>query len=203
MKIRIMDRKDFTTTAWQGGETTELFIWPKGAVLADRDFKFRISSAVFTGTRSSFSDFSGYQRFILPLQGTLKLTHEGLYQRELAKNEAEYFDGSWSTLCENSLDCRDYNFIVRSDSTALLQILNQGASFECQGKTILTAYSVEPFTLDTEGDGKRSQSGDTLYVLETENGAKVTIAEATSPVILTVFNEPCNKKDGTDGPAPL
>ncbi len=80
---------------------------------SEKDFLWRISSATFTSTESNFSDFSGYQRYILPLEGKLRVYHEGLYSRELDKYEVEYFDGSWSTSSENTLDCRDYNFIVK------------------------------------------------------------------------------------------
>lgn len=82
MKEKIIKQEDFITSKWAGGETTQLHIYPEDAVFSDRDFLWRISSATFTSTESSFSDFNGYQRYILPLEGKLGLEHSGLYKRE-------------------------------------------------------------------------------------------------------------------------
>ncbi|HHZ00904.1 MAG TPA: HutD family protein, partial [Tissierellia bacterium] len=96
MKWKIIDKEDFIVTKWTGGETAQLFIYPEDAVFSEKKFLWRVSSATFTSTESRFSDFTGYQRYILPLKGKLSLYHEGLYNRELDKYEVEYFDGSWT-----------------------------------------------------------------------------------------------------------
>lgn len=73
LSFRRIRQSDFKTTQWSGGTTTELFIEPPGADFKERSFLYRISSATFTDTESDFSDFTGYQRFILPLAGGLRL----------------------------------------------------------------------------------------------------------------------------------
>lgn len=187
MKERIISQDEFKTTTWEGGETTELFIWPEGSRFADRDFLFRISSATFSGTQSDFSDFSGYQRYILPLLGELKLSHTGLYERALRSYEVEYFDGAWKTHSENSLDCRDFNFIYRSGRKALLQVVDAGSKYQSMGERILTAGSQESFGLIVTGGEEQRIPGGSLYLLETEREVSLTITEASTPVILTVF----------------
>ena len=47
---------DYITTRWSGGTTTQLAIAPEGAVYADRDFLWRLSSA---GVDDDYSKFSG------------------------------------------------------------------------------------------------------------------------------------------------
>ena len=93
MKVKILGPENFVETQWSGGKTRQLIIYPENSNLSKRDFEFRISSASFTGEESDFSDFTGYQRYILPLKGDLYLDHKGLYQRQLAPYEVEYFDG--------------------------------------------------------------------------------------------------------------
>jgi len=188
MKEKIIKKDDFITTKWDGGETTQLAIYPKDANFSDKDFLWRVSSATFTSTESKFSDFSGYQRYILPLEGKLSVSHQGLYKRELDKYEVEYFDGSWSTYSENTLDCRDYNFIVKSGNLAKMQILNKGEGYILKGSQVVTIFSMSDFVLNLHSqDEKRELDGFSLFVLETDDDEKIQITSADLPVIVTEF----------------
>ena len=188
MKERVIKTEDFKTTKWAGGETIQLAIYPEDAVFADRDFLWRISSATFTGTESTFSDFSGYQRYLLPLEGELSVSHKGHYSRKLEKYDVEYFDGSWETTSENSLDCRDYNFIVRSGRSSKLQVLHEGDEIRLKSNEIVTLFSAEDYEIELgiEG-GTRSIKGFNLYIMEIEHDTKLSITSASKPVILTEF----------------
>lgn len=188
MKEKIIKKEDFVTTKWAGGETTQLAIYPEDAIFSEKDFLWRVSSATFTSTESKFSDFSGYQRYILPLEGKLSVYHEGLYSRELNRYEVEYFDGSWSTFSRNTLDCRDYNFIVKSGSLAKLQILNADDEYIFKGSEIITVFSMNDFILNLcNHDIKRDINGFSLYILETDDEEKISIIKANSPIIITEF----------------
>lgn len=197
MKEKIITKEDFKTTKWAGGETTQLAIYPEDANFADRDFLWRISSATFTGTESTFSDFSGYQRYLLPLEGDLSVVHKGLYARELKKYEVEYFDGGWETSSKNSPDCRDYNFILRSGYPAKLQVLGQGDEYIMRPNSIVTLFSTEDFVVDfgTEKD-KREIDGFSLYILEMELETDIRVTSASEPVILTEFVEGNSSQNG-------
>lgn len=188
MKEKIIKKEDFITTKWAGGETTQLFIHPEDAIFSEKDFLWRISSATFTSTESEFSNFSGYQRYILPLEGSLNLYHKGLYDRKLDKYEVEYFDGLWNTFSKNTIDCRDYNFIVKNGSFAKMQILNEGDKYLFKGSKIITIFSMNDFILEINGfNKKRSIDGFSLFVLEIDNEVSVSISEANMPVIITEF----------------
>ncbi len=188
MKERIITKEEFTTTKWAGGETTQLTIYPEDAIFSERDFLWRISSATFTGTESKFSDFSGYQRYILPLEGTLSVAHKGLYSRELKKFEVEYFDGSWETSSENSSDCRDYNFIVKNGNLAKMQILNEGGNYLLKASEVVTLFSTHDFMIELAGGEKREIEGFSLLVLEIEQEEKIKIKSSGAPIILTEFS---------------
>jgi environmental stress-induced protein Ves len=188
VKEKIITKGDFKTTKWAGGETTQLAIYPEDANLADRDFLWRISSATFTGTESTFSDFSGYQRYLLPIEGELSVSHKGLYSRELKKYEVEYFDGGWETSSKNSLDCRDYNFIVKSGYPAKLQILGEGDRYNLKPFTMVTLFSTEDFEIELGMEGeKREIDGFSLYVLETSRMLDIRVTSASEPVRMTEF----------------
>ena len=45
MEWKLLTKEDYVTTTWSGGTTTQLAIAPEGAVYADRDFLWRLSSA--------------------------------------------------------------------------------------------------------------------------------------------------------------
>ncbi len=188
MKWKIIDKEDFIVTKWTGGETTQLFIYPEDAIFSEKNFLWRVSSATFTSTESKFSDFTGYQRYILPLKGELSLSHEGLYNRELDKYEVEYFDGIWTTFSKNSLDCRDYNFIVRNGNLAKMQILNGRCQYFLKGSEIVTIFSMDDFVISLENcDEKIDVSAFSLLILEMEDEEKISIISADSPLILTEF----------------
>ena len=188
MKEKVLKREDFVTTRWAGGETTQLSIYPEHSVFSNKDFLWRISSATFTAAESAFSDFTGYQRYILPLEGELTVQHKGLYGRALKKYDVEYFDGSWTTTSKNSLDCRDYNFIVKSGSLAKMQILNEGDEYILKGSEVATFFSIHDFSIELSNEGDiREVDGFSLYVLDTKDEERVKVLSSKSPIIMTEF----------------
>ncbi len=188
MKEKYVKEREFVTTKWAGGETTQLAIYPDNAVFSNKDFLWRISSATFTSTESTFSDFTGYQRYILPLEGELNLKHNGLYERILKKYDVEFFDGSWTTFSKNTLDCRDYNFIVKNGCLSKMQILSDGNEYLIKKSEIVTFFSRNRFTLELENCcEKRELEGFSLYIIETCGDEKIKISNATLPIIITEF----------------
>jgi environmental stress-induced protein Ves len=188
MKWKIIDKEDFIVTKWTGGETTQLFIYPEDAIFLEKDFLCRVSSATFTSTESKFSDFTGYQRYILPLEGELALSHEGLYNRKLDKYEVEYFDGTWTTFSKNSIDCRDYNFIVRNGNLAKMQILSRGCEYFLKESELVTIFSMDGFVISLEdSDEKIDVNAFSLLILVTGDKEKISIISADSPLILSEF----------------
>lgn len=186
MKEQYIKKEDFKTTDWEGGQTTELYIYPQGSSLENRDFDFRISSASFTGTESVFSDFTGYRRYITPLEGHLYLDHDKLYKRKLQPYEIESFRGFWKTRSQNSLDCIDYNYIVKEDARALIYILEPGSEFQLRPGLILTIFSLGDLDFFIDGQ-KRSLQGGDLFVVETEDEEVLRIDKAKDKIIATMY----------------
>jgi environmental stress-induced protein Ves len=104
------------TVSWANGTSTELFVYPPDGNFQTRDFIFRISTATVEAEETTFSDFSGLTRILLPLKGKLTLVHEGRYTKELQPFEQDQFDGSWSTRSKGQV--QDFNLIFNKQTSA-------------------------------------------------------------------------------------
>ena len=63
--VELLHKKDYKTTEWSGGLTTELSIAPEGSVYADRDFMWRLSSATVELEERDFTSLPDYDRIIM------------------------------------------------------------------------------------------------------------------------------------------
>lgn len=187
MKSKIISPDEFIENQWSGGTTTQLVIFPEGSSLANRDFDFRISSATFTSTSSDFSEFNSYQRYLLPLIGKLSVNHENLYSRKLDTYELEYFLGSWKTSSTNTLDCKDFNLIVKKGIQSNLSVLSEGMSYIPKKNGKLFLYSLGSFELAIATDNMQIinvPENSLLEIQEEDILNKSTLKFATNPVII-------------------
>ena len=123
----ILDEKNFKTTNWSGGKTTELFISPRDSSFADRNFDFRLSTATVEIETSDFTPFEGTQRHLMILSGEMHLEHEGHHSIQLKKGEQDRFFGDWQTRSTGT--CVDFNLMLRNGEGSLESIfLEKGES---------------------------------------------------------------------------
>lgn len=111
MEWKLLTQEDYLTTRWSGGTTTQLAIAPEGAVYADRDFLWRLSSAGVELEHSDFTPLPDYDRLISILRGELELKVGKGERFPLAPYELYSFDGgvpveSWGM-------CQDFNLMMR------------------------------------------------------------------------------------------
>ncbi len=111
MTIRIILKSMQKTANWSGGTTTELFIYPPDASYERREFLFRISTALCTQAESTFTNLPGTRRILMPLDGNLRLRHEGRPPVDLAPGMCDVFSGEETTCSYGS--CRDFNLMLR------------------------------------------------------------------------------------------
>lgn len=115
MRILHLTQKDYKTSAWSGGTTTELFIWPEGADYGKREFAFRISSATVELAESDFTPLAGVTRFITPLSGGFTLTHPDKPAVVMAPLDPPYcFSGEEATHCVGK--AVDFNLMCKGVS---------------------------------------------------------------------------------------
>lgn len=102
---------DYITSTWSGGTTTQLGIAPAGAVYADRDFLWRVSSATVDLEVSDFTPLPDYDRLISTVEGSIDVTHNGGEVISLSPYQVHSFDGGWQTRSVGR--CRDFNLMTR------------------------------------------------------------------------------------------
>ena len=114
--FRKLTPADYLTTAWSGGTTTQLAIFPETARYADRDFLWRISSATVDLEVSDFTPLPDYDRHIATLEGEITLTHNGGAPLTLVPGQVHSFSGGDETHCLDR--CRDFNLMLRKGRAA-------------------------------------------------------------------------------------
>lgn len=112
MNIRHLTARDFRASAWSGGTTTELFLYPQDGSYAARNFQLRISSATVELEESDFTELPGVERYITPLEGSFTLTHPGMEPVVLGPLAVPYrFSGEIPTHCVGK--ATDFNLMLK------------------------------------------------------------------------------------------
>lgn len=75
--VKLVHENGYVTSEWDGGKTTQMYLFPEECSYANRDFNFRISSATVETPKSKFSDLTGYTRILMPLSNTITLFQNG------------------------------------------------------------------------------------------------------------------------------
>ncbi|RXZ70540.1 hypothetical protein EPT53_03350 [Fusobacterium necrophorum] len=108
----IIKKNEWKSLEWSGGITNQLYIYPKTADYARRDFSARISIAeTKEAGRSQFTHLPGIDRFISNLEGNMQLEHEDHYTIDVHPYEIERFQGSWITFSTGKY--RDFNLMLQ------------------------------------------------------------------------------------------
>ena len=138
MKWKKITPREFVVSNWSGGKTTQIAIDPPQADYADRNFHFRLSSAIVEQENSEFTVLPDYDRIIAPIRGELSLYYNGS-ARPVVLHELECaaFDGAWNTRSRGRVV--DYNLMTRkgvcSGSTFALMVgVGQTASLSAGGR---------------------------------------------------------------------
>ncbi len=169
MTVTPLTARDYTTSRWSGGATTELLIWPRGAVYADRDFLCRVSSATVELEESTFTALPDYDRLIATLEGTITLLHDDGPALTLAPYEVHAFDGGSATLSFGR--CRDFNLMLRKGgATGSLRPLAVSGAAACPldpAAHIALFYCAEGVcTVSIGGDAHPLHPGESLLLEE-------------------------------------
>ena len=175
MRILHLTQSDYKIGHWSGGTTTELFIWPKGADYARREFSFRVSSAAVELAESNFTPLHGVTRWITPISGGFTLTHPGKAPVEMAPLAQPYrFSGEEATHCVGQ--ATDFNLMLKGVSGEMA--ISQGETAVLPGFNCFYALNDTVFQLHGE---HRMATGDLLVVFSRQ---EATIVLGNAPVIV-------------------
>ena len=150
MRILLLTEKDYKVGPWSGGSTTELFIWPKGADYAKREFTLRVSSARVDLEESDFTPLTGVTRYITPLSGGFTLTHPGCQPVAMGPLAEPYrFSGEVPTHCVGK--ATDFNLMLKGVNGEMIlcqEVWHLRPGFNCLYAVTNTAAELaEGYTL--------------------------------------------------------
>lgn len=146
-------------STWKGGKTEELCIVPEDASLQERNFDLRISSATIDLEHSEFSDFTGYRRYLMKLEGDITLLIDD--KTIIIKgDEAFEFMGDEKVISISKEPSRDFNVIIKKDKKADISIkeneklnTNKGEYIFSLEKAKINGKDVDKYSLyETEGE---------------------------------------------------
>ena len=110
MTLQYYTEKDFKTSLWSGGKTTECFIFPPGSSYTKRDFAVRLSSATVDCSISNFTHLGGITRYITCLSSPILLEVGDDVPRLLHPFEVFQFSGEVQTKSYGLT--RDFNMMI-------------------------------------------------------------------------------------------
>ena len=135
MEVRVLRQSTQKPTAWSGGVTTQLGIWPGGCGYDKRNFGWRVSSARVEAGEARFTDLPGVERQIMTLAGAMELTHDGGESVRLVPFTPHGFDGGALTVSRAPEPVADFNLMTRGG---------------CRGRIQAVGASVKTFLLRSE-----------------------------------------------------
>lgn len=157
-------------STWKGGKTEQLCIVPEEASLQERNFDIRISSATIDLERSEFSDFTGYRRYLMKLEGDIRLLIDDK-SIIIKGDEAFEFMGDEKVISLSKEPSRDFNVIIKKDKKADISIkeneklnTNKGEYIFSLEKAKINDIDVDKYSLyETEGEELELQ-GKFIYI---------------------------------------
>ncbi len=141
MKIRVVHPPAQSTLLWNGGKTTQLYIYPEQAVYGKTPFLFRLSRATVEAEQSTFSKLDGVHRILMPLKGSVRLCYKG-NDVVLFPYDQFYFDGGEKAVSHGK--CIDFNLMTMSGWNGELQkfSLCRESSLELLPKSSAAAFYI-------------------------------------------------------------
>ena len=165
LNITRLTSADYAKSQWSGGSTTQMAIEPAGAVYAERDFLWRLSSATVELEESLFTALPDYDRLIATLSAPIDLSHDGGERFALMPFAVHAFDGGAETRSWGQ--CVDFNLMLRKGKAAgCARCVCGGESFAAAGDTaaeghVLYLYCVQgPLCLVCAGERLELDAGD-------------------------------------------
>lgn len=167
--MKDLNKKRIVST-WKGGKTEQLCIVPENASLQERNFDLRISSATIDLERSEFSDFGGYRRYLMKLEGDITLLIDDK-TITIKRDEAFEFMGDEKVISISKEPSRDFNVIIKKDKKADISIkeneklnTNKGEYIFSLEKAKINGKDVDKYALYETDDESINLEGRFIYI---------------------------------------
>lgn len=180
MLLTILKPEQLKTTAWSGGTTTELYIFPPTSNYQKRDFDFRISSAKVEVEKSEFTPLKGFSRQLMLLEGSLQIDHKSHHSITLKPFQKDIFEGDWQTSALGT--CTDFNLMLNrstsGDISSLMLGKNESQNIElesCRFAFIYVFYG----SIEVNSNLKLEQ-GDFLIIQDINSNEIITLKSCSA-----------------------
>lgn len=168
--MKLIHKEDVETKRWSGGTTSEIAIYPEGSVYADRDFIWRLSSAVIEDEESTFTALDDYQRFLTLREGELELRHDDGDWYAIRPGDVAGFDGGRKT--ESRGRVTDFNLMLRKGAAKGHMVaanLKAGTGFKADSDAMADAAGKDATIMTavflSSGANLRMEKDDELVVM--------------------------------------
>lgn len=145
--VETISRAAQSASVWSGGMTTQLAIYPKASDYKERDFKWRLSSALVEAEESTFTSLPGIYRHIMIIEGEMTLIHEGHREVLLKPFLQDSFSGGWNTRSIGR--ARDFNLMLGKGSKGELEAIFIKGEAHIDGTAVIPdkglAYTTQGF----------------------------------------------------------
>ncbi len=185
----IKTSNDFKVTAWSGGTTTELMVYPESASFQDRNFEIRLSIATVQVEESIFTSLPNVDRTLLILDGEIELNHEGHHRKVLRKFDFDTFKGDWTTHSKGI--CVDFNLMTTGDRKGKVKgmIIEKGSTMNLFNGDIgiNCIYILKgEAEVSTNEESKKVNAGDLVQIIESIQGVCINAKTTTEIVVVSV-----------------
>lgn len=160
--MKFIKRDEFKDSKWSAGVTTEVFIYPEGASVGEKNFDFRISTATCNEKVSNYTPYKGFKRYITPIDNVMNIKTGG-ENFVLSPYEVLFFSGDVET--KSSGDVRDFNLIYKKDLEAKMYALSiNNFEFAARDRALIFNYKA-----DLKVDGKVFEKFSAVYLEKEKN----------------------------------
>lgn len=171
MNSKIIFKKDLITTTWQGGITTQLYIFPENSNYLERSFDFRISTAQVNLEESQFTSLPNINRELMILDGSIEIIHESYYSKIMNKFDTDSFKGDWKTYAKGV--CVDFNIMTKANCEGKIEVLCSKSNQKIKVNNlndflILYVYKGE-IAIELANKNHKLKKGDVFVLKEKEN----------------------------------
>lgn len=188
MKIRTCQKKQYPSSKWLGGSTTELLVLPERSSFATRNFNLRISMAKVIGPEGAFTPLKGFRRNLLMLEGAMLLRGKKGIRLLLPGDEIKF---SGSEVITSKGSGADFNVMLRKGRAAIQLLPVEAGEAVVLDQSVsgqLVHFFAWKGAVEIRIGKKKYQlvKGDALWIDALDSAVEIVIiAEKKSMVVLT------------------
>ena len=183
MNYKIISKREFKATTWQGGTTTQLYIFPENANYQERNFDFRISTAQVDLEESDFTSLPNIDRELMILDGSIEIFHKNHYSKRLNKFNTDSFKGDWKTSSKGI--CTDFNIMSNGNYNSKIEVLSSDSEHKIvlnlSEFLILYIYKGKA-TIKIQKEIIQLKEGD-VFVLKEKTNLEINITDTSELII--------------------